>query len=544
MLATEQAWANLLFTEKDEKTFLKRYGSALTPHHHKARLEWLLWMNHQDSAKRMLSRVSLSDRLLAQARLAFKTRKNLQRSLQELPSSLRHNPGLLYDKLIWLMEEKKEKEALEFVKHLMAHLKRPWPYPELWWKQKNILIRNCIREKNYDQAYKLSLHHGLSSGFDLVEAEWIGGWLSLRYLKNPTQARPHLLKMLKHAETPISRAKASYWLGRSYEASGQAQEASAWYKKASEFPTTFYGQLAGKKVQNTPSLWKEFPSSPQKNHASYKGLLERALLLQQAGGSQESLTFLKHIAGFSLSPSQQQDLIRTIYQTSGPYSGHVVEVSKKANRSHEVRLKEAYPSISLPPSSLNPALVLGLIRQESCFNMKAKSSANALGMMQLVAPTAREMAQKIGVHFHLASLIQNPHYNIRLGVTYFERILNAYDGSVILALAAYNAGMGKVKKWLKDYGNPHAPGEDPIDWIEKIPYAETRSYIHRVLEGMAVYESLLKHPHQKPQIVQTHSLKSPLKSKVSSKKETVALHKKREEKSYSKKLKKDRRHRR
>jgi soluble lytic murein transglycosylase len=486
-VVAQQCWAQLIFTPQDEATFLKRYHTYLEPKHHKIRLDWLLWMNHLESSQRMLNRVPLSYRFLCQARLALKKGKGISQALSQVPPSLAKDPALIYDKLAWHMGQKQEKEALALLRtHPIPH---PLPYPTLWWKQKYLLIRMLIRDKRYGEAYALALNHQLTKGPELSEAEWVSGWLALRFLQKPLQAKAHFINMYHHVETPISKAKGAYWVGRACEVLGLAKEAAEWYGRSAQFPTTFYGQLSQQQIKVDSFSWQKTPQGIPSHH---EDLLQAASLFQKAGASRESLVFLKHFAAYAHKAQEQQQLIHVAHKISGPFSGHVVEIAKKANRSHEVRLKEAYPLIPVPASvHMDPALILAIIRQESCFSKGAKSSANALGMMQLVPRTAQEIAKKVGTRFHLASLTQNPHYNIKLGVSHFERILKAYEGSVILAIAAYNAGIGNVRKWIKDYGNPQDPTIDPIDWMESIPFGETRSYLHRVLEGAVVYRKRL-----------------------------------------------------
>ena len=152
-----------------------------------------------------------------------------------------------------------------------------------------------------------------------------------------------------------------------------------------------------------------------------------------------------------------------------------------------------YPIIKLPyKSGVEPALILSVIRQESNFDKKAKSRRGAMGYMQLMPKTARELGKILKVNFTLAQLKNNPTLNIILGSEYLRRLIEKFDGSYVLALAAYNAGPLNVTRWMKNAGDPRKSEVDVIDWIERIPFRETRNYVQRVLENVSVYRRLHK----------------------------------------------------
>ncbi|MGA8157251.1 MAG: lytic transglycosylase domain-containing protein, partial [Rhodoplanes sp.] len=138
-----------------------------------------------------------------------------------------------------------------------------------------------------------------------------------------------------------------------------------------------------------------------------------------------------------------------------------------------------------PP--VEPAIVYAIARQESAFNPRTISSAKAMGLMQVTPADGRFIARTYGVKYSRRRLLRDKVYNVQMGAAELGGNIETYRGSYILAFAAYNAGRGRVKQWIKRFGDPRDPRVDPVDWVERIPFSETRNYVQRIMENLQTY---------------------------------------------------------
>jgi soluble lytic murein transglycosylase len=324
-----------------------------------------------------------------------------------------------------------------------------------------------------------------------LDCEWLAGWLALRRLNQPAQALIHFRNARAVSQAPISQARGDYWSGRAAEAAGQREAARAFYAAAAANPDYFYGQLAAEKLGQKLALAATPPvlvTAPALATASAEPLVRAAALLADIDRGRQTI-LLRHLANQAETPGRAALLAAIGAQLDRPSLG--VNAAKNVRDTAGLSLISAsFPTLPLP-DSLGPrfAIIHAITRQESQFDRTARSSANALGLMQLVPATAAEQAQKLGLPASPASrLTEDPVWNVTLGAAYIDRLRNAYGGSAPLAVAAYNAGPGNVRRFLAQIGDPRT--SDPVDWIESIPFAETRNYVQRVLENAVVYETL------------------------------------------------------
>ncbi|WP_164157130.1 lytic transglycosylase domain-containing protein, partial [Sandarakinorhabdus rubra] len=322
-----------------------------------------------------------------------------------------------------------------------------------------------------------------------LDSEWLAGWLALRRLNQPAAALTHFRNARAAAQTAISQSRGDYWSGRAAEAAGQAEAARGFYAAAAAHPDYFYGQLAAEKL-GQPLALKRAPLPPVDSAplGTLDPLLRAATALGAVDRDRQTI-FLRHIASRADTPERAATL--AFKATALDRLDLSVNAAKAARDVSGLALLSAsFPVLPLP-ETLQPrfAIIHAITRQESQFDRGARSSANALGMMQLVPATAAEQAAKLGLPPSPTSrLTEDPVWNVTLGSAYIERLRAAYGGSAVLAVAAYNAGPGNVRKFLAQLGDPREG--DAVDWIEGIPFAETRNYVQRVLENAVVYESL------------------------------------------------------
>jgi soluble lytic murein transglycosylase len=289
------------------------------------------------------------------------------------------------------------------------------------------------------------------------------------------------------------RTKGYYWAGRAALQAGKFQNANDYFTRAAAYPELFYGQLAlerlGKSVAPPPAALPQYVTTqPQRDAFNSRRLVQAVRLLGQQGRSTEQALFVKALAD-SLDTDTDRNLAVELGDQIGRQDLAVWTARLARVKGKMFYVRQAYPTLRASVSGELWSLAHGISRQESSFDPYAVSHAGARGMMQLMTGTAREQADKMGVGFDSYRLISDPSYNVMIGSAYFQRLLNNWDGSVPLAVAAYNAGSGNVRKWIDRYGDPRSQ-VDMLKWIEVIPYNETRAYVQRVIENSVVYDSM------------------------------------------------------
>lgn len=486
------AWVNNTFNRNDERRFLGRFERFLTADHHRRRLDHLLWEGHDESATRMLVKVDAGHRALAQARIALMTRApGVDGAVNRVPQELRDDPGLIYQRLRWRRQADLDESAAELLAHPKANAVRP----RLWWRERAALARNFLERGWISQAYAITSHHGMTSGAGFAEAEWLSGWIALRFLKDAKAALPHFERLHAGVSYPISVSRAAYWAGRAQEALKAPAAAKEWYERAAVHSTTYYGQLAAARLGRTDRL--SLPQAPEitpADSAAFTGDSRAAVAkgLKAIGRAEEARPFLWRLNEDAETPGLRRlaaELARDIGRTE-----LAVALARRAALRGTVLVDTGYPLLDDEiPAEVEPALVHALIRQESNFNATIRSSAGAVGLMQIMPATAKIVAKQVGVP-HRPGDLDTPDYNVRLGSAYLEDLVARFSGSYPLALAGYNAGPGRPARWVREFGDPRRGDVDMIDWVEMIPFAETRNYVQRVMESVQVYRHRLGIP--------------------------------------------------
>ncbi len=485
--ALRAAWVEADFTGVDEKNFLARHGAALTSEDDDRRLDRLLWDGKTEAAHRMLPLVSLEYRALAEARLALAAQApNAEALVTRVPARLQSDPGLLYERLRWRRKKDMIDGAVEILLAQPGDLVRP----TAWAAERQIVARKILATGNADLAYRLTQQHGLIEGNAYSDAEFLLGYIALRYKKDPALAFDHFAHILTRVATPYAKARAGYWGGRAAEAQSKSELAAKWYAAGAEHMVTFYGQLAAHQLGNdAPPRPVPEPKPDTAERAGFDGdeLVRAARLLFAVGDRDRSKVFLLHMADQAKTPTRFA-MLADLAEKNGRIDLGIA-VAKRAIAAGTPLMIHGYPITALPGGgNTEPALVFAIIRQESAFEPDAVSPAGARGLMQLMPGTASGVAGKNQLQpYSVQRLTADGVYNILLGRTYFETLVGDFGGSYPLAIAAYNAGPGRVRQWLREYGDPRAGNVDMVDWIENIPIGETRTYVQRVLENLQIY---------------------------------------------------------
>jgi len=365
-----------------------------------------------------------------------------------------------------------------------------------WWAEQRRVTRELLDKGDAQTAYDVASHHAAQSPAQQIEAEFHSGWIALRFLNDPAKAAKHFAAVSETASTPISLARVAYWQARAAEAAGASEDAKLFYARAADHPTTYYGQLARQKLGKDVSLRSVEPLREEERKAFEARIPVRAVkLLQQAGETELAIGLYGDLAQTLNDPAQLDALAALATSQQNPRA--VLAVGKIALQRGFPLDQHAYPLAAIPDfepvgDEVESAMVYAIARQESAFNPKAVSSAGARGLMQLMPATAKRTAQRFGVDFDLKRLVEDPSYNARIGSAHLGELMEDWKGSYILAFASYNAGGGNVRKWVQAYGDPRNPQVDTIDWVERIPFYETRNYVQRVMENLEVYRARLK----------------------------------------------------
>jgi soluble lytic murein transglycosylase len=486
------AWIVGNFNPGQERELVHRWGAKLTPADHIARLDRLLWDGQAHQARLMAALVPHDHRALAEARIKFRAAEGgVDAALAKVPAQLQGDPGLTYERVRWYRVKGRNDDARQLLENPPADLIRP----ELWWREREIQVRRALREGNVSQSYKLAARHGQAAGAALAEGEFLAGWIALRFLDDAAGAYEHFKRLHENVGSAISQARAAYWAGRAAELLGRAEEARNWYGRGQHWITTFYGQLAAARLGGTPHL----PVDPKPTAQEIKTFeADELVRVVKVLGRYRLLDQIQPFI-YALSDHAQSNgarvLIAALAREQDRGDVGVAVARRMAQRDGVQLIDSGYPLLPVPiDNTPEPALVHALVRQESNFDERAVSRAGALGLMQLMPATARQVARDLRIDYAAPKLTIDPKYNVQLGRHYLGIVLNDFDGAYAMALGAYNAGPGRVRSWMREFGDPRRGEVDMLDWIEQVPFTETRNYIQRVLEGVHVYRARLKAP--------------------------------------------------
>lgn len=487
-------WAQTPLERKSQQNIYYKYKRFLGRDAHHKRLDMLLFAGQYDNARAVADVLGQGYPALAEARIALAQQKPTANALlARVPTSLRLDPGLMYERLRWRRRNDLDVGAMELL-HSMPPADKIQNKSD-WWRERHILVQRMVEKKMYESAYLLASEHVQSSGLPFAQAEFLSGWLALRFLDKAPQALQHFETLYQNVSTPVSQARAAYWAGRALEKMGDKELAQNWYKKAAQYQTVFYGQMAGAELGMEEALPHAAPPTlTAQDTAAFERdeLMQAAHLLHEAGMRQTASLFIQAFTANNKTPKAYRYAAEEAARMKRYHDA--LRIAKNATRDGMFLTAQSYPVIAdqLGGVPVEWALVHAIIRQESLFDMKAQSPAGALGYMQLMPGTASDTAKKLGMSYNKAWLTTRADYNIKLGSQYLEDMLERFDGSYPMAIAAYNAGPGRVDKWIETYGDPRLGQVDYIDWMEMIPIYETRNYVQRVLENVYVYRLRLK----------------------------------------------------
>lgn len=483
-------WRGARLSDAEAGALLDAFGPDLAPLHAE-RLEEMLWQGAAADARRLLPMVGPDTAALARARLALQAREDgVTALIDAVPEALADDPGLAYDRFAWRLQRGLLDEAAAL---LAERTPETLGRPEAWAAGRIRLTRRALSEGDAGLAYRLAAPHGLTGGAQMVDLEWLAGYTALRRLNRPEEARRHFTRLRDRVSSPISLARGGYWEGMAYEALDQPEQARAAFDFAAGHQTAFYGQLAAERLGI--ALDEEFLAPApfpdwRGTRLADSDLIQAAVILHSAGNWHEARRFTLHLAR-ALDTREELGALADLWLARGE-PNFAVNIAKLAVQAGHVLMPAYFPLTGLERAELPaPAdLVMAVARRESEFDPAVISHADARGLLQVLPGTGELTARRLGIPYDPARLTTDPAFNALLGAGYLEQMISEFRAWSLVA-AAYNAGPGRPRRWVTEFGDPRDPGTDPVDWVEAIPFAETRNYVMRVLESAVIYRALL-----------------------------------------------------
>lgn len=480
-------WRNETLDKKTEAEILNKVGSALNQSDHRFRMHQLLYKDNVQAAERVAAKAEQFS--LAKARGAvIRKQSNAGRLLEAVAPSSKLDTAYLFARIEHARRSGKYTKAANL---LLQAPRDPGLLvdPDEWWIERRIVSREMLELGKYRLAYRIAAEHSAKSARDIIDAEFHAGWYALRFLNDATTARRHFSRLLSHATRPISQSRGHYWMARA----SSGENARTHYAKAAQHAGTFYGQLAAMKLGvKKLNVKSSRPTSADRTNYQSRELVRAIKRLEAIGSGWRADSIYRHLA-LTLQSSGEIAILAADAERKGDYSLSL-QIGKLAHgRGFKVDTL-AWPLGAIPNSAriggAGRALAYSIARQESAFNKRAVSPANARGLLQLLPGTAKAVARKKGMQYSFKRLTSDAGYNATLGASYLSEQLDNFNDSYILTFAAYNAGPRRVDEWLTRFGDPREKSlNEVIDWIEQIPFKETRSYIQRILENYQVYKT-------------------------------------------------------
>ncbi|GHA91858.1 murein transglycosylase [Algimonas arctica] len=490
----KSAWRDARLSRDVQRDLFQEYRSRLSEQDHVARADHLIWLGsrHFSNAKALLPHMNREERAVMEARMELASNgRNINAAVDAIPANRVNDAGFLFERARWRRKRKSNDYALP------VYLQIGSPPTtengqERMWAEKKLMAYWLMGDQRWAEAYRMTEFSGATSGAPFFESEFLGGWLALTKLGQPGVALERFQRLESGVTTPISLSRAHYWQGRAMEPLNDPRRDQA-YAAAAKYPNTYYGQLATKRLQGQTARLTLPPQmiSPQARQRFEADPRVKALrLLGEAGEERYFSTF-----AYALDDDLESlDELALLSQVSADYSfmRPSIRAAKQAGRFQSMLTENGYPIVA-PIEALGAEFdipfVYAIARQESEFAANAVSSASAFGMMQMINATASATARRHRIPYDRDRLITDRDYAARMGALHLHDLLEDFDGSYIMAAVAYNAGPRRVRQWIERNGDPRTGQIDPIDWVEQIPFSETRNYVQRVMENMQVYEA-------------------------------------------------------
>jgi len=482
-------WRTETLDRGTEQKVLGTFGTLLTKADHKHRMDMLLYANKVNDAQRMAG-LANSETLFRARAASIRGDANADRLLAAVPQNQHSDPSYMFTLAENLRKQNKVREAARI---MMNAPRDPVQLvdPDSWWNEQRIISRMLLEQGARKEAYQLAARHSAQGVVARVEADFHAGWYALRALGDPATASRHFARVAEASTRPLTQSRAYYWLGRAAEAGGPGN-ARNYYAQAARYGATYYGQLAAAKLGRTPGdIAYPRPSNSDRQRFQNRDAVRALVRMHEIGSDWRAAQLYRSLADELDSPGELA-MLASLAEKRGDHSMSL-DVGKRAYSRGVDAPALAFPVGVIPDSArisaAGKALAYAIARQESAFNPGARSPAGALGLLQLMPATARSLAQQNGMSYSEARLLSDVSYNAQLGSQYLGQQIDAFNGSYVLTFAAYNAGPRRAREWIQRFGDPRGqPIDEVVDWVEMIPFTETRNYVQRVMENYQVYK--------------------------------------------------------
>ena len=486
------AWASYDMPTLVQDVYVSSYGKEIKDMT-STRLYELLWRQKDKQAEALYPLLNRADKALAKARIALmRGDSGVDTLLSQLSSKQKTNALLSHARFKWRLSKRKRKSAVKMML-VASETKEALGRPDVWGDDRRNIARDLVRDKSYQTAYKLASNHFMNSGHIYADLEWLSGYISLRYLKKPKTAQLHFEKFMFAVDTPISLGRAYYWLARAYQDQGQNEKARKAFKEGAVYQTSFYGLLSAEEI-SVPFKYDFYPPKALPNWRSApflkSSVFKAAILLFASGQDALGERFITHLVE-TLPDEQILQMTHFLEEFDRP---HVLVMVGKRKASQGMSFPRSYFALHPMIEENYPVpaqLSLAIARRESEFDPRVVSPVGASGIMQVMPRTAKEMAEKIGLRYDQNRMVSDWKYNARLGTVYLQELSERFSANPVLVSVAYNAGPTRAENWSKLLGDPRSSKVDIIDWIEMIPFAETRNYVMRTIESLPIYRARL-----------------------------------------------------
>ena len=489
--AVREAWRKDNFSADTEAQARELFAGLITPADDKGRMDARFDVEDDDAGLRAARYLGPVEMAIAKARSAVINKSSKAKALlEEVPAEGRRDPGYIFSRVQWLRRSDKIAEAAHW---MLAAPHDPDQLGDLdqWWVERRLIARKLLDLGDPKSAYAIANTAAAPVNENYrSEQQFTAGWIALRFLHEPSVALAHFARIAEGATNPMTLGRSYYWQGRAAEALGRERDARAYYETAARYPTAYYGQLARARL-GIEAVTLRAPPEPGADHNRLEvarvfeilyALDERDMVANMAADLGDKSTDVTALAALGEIATRHNDARTTL-------------LLGKPALSHGLPLEHyAFPDFGVPNyQQIGPeverCVVYSIVRQESAFNSRVVSSANAIGLMQVTPAAGRDTAKRFNVSFDQHRLMADVAYNAQIGTAELGNDIASWRGSYILAFVAYNAGPRRAKEWIEQYGDPRNPKVDPIDWIERIPISETRNYVQRVIENMQVYRT-------------------------------------------------------
>lgn len=480
-----------------ERKVLNMFGDIITRADHKARMEKRFHEDDIEAGMRAARRLGGANLAIARARTAvIRKRRNALALLNNVPVSARHDAGYIYARAVWLQRKDKPDEAAKLLAGALKDRELQVDTDQ-WWRVRRLVARDLLDKGDYKAAFRVANDAVLPESDNYRAGKYfLAGWIALRYLKDPKTAAALFKNIDKGTDNPHAISRGGYWRGRAAEALGQRAEAKKFYEQAAKHSITYYGQLARARLGLKDLGLIGPPEFTPKELEVFDNLeVVRAAKLLYALDERDMLASVFAEIGMSGTDLAGMATLGELAIKQGDARA-VVLLGRFAHERGLPMDYYAYPVIGLPDYKpiappVEKAMTYSIARQESHFNQKVVSSAHAMGLMQVTPIAGKDTARRFKVRYSRSRLLKDPVYNMQFGAAELSWLYNYYD-SYLLTFAAYNAGFGSVRGWMGTFGDPRDPKVDPVDWVERIPFSETRNYVMRVMENLQVYRARFK----------------------------------------------------